>query len=423
MIDTGPRYVSKLTRNTYAIILAGGRGSRLHELTGWRAKPALFFGGKFRIIDFPLSNCINSGVRRVGVVTQYKAHSLIKHLVRGWGHFKKELGEGVEILPASQRYSDNWYMGTADAVFQNIDIIRGEIPEYVMVLSGDHVYRQDYGEMLAVHAESDADMTVSCMQVPLEEAAGTFGVMSVDRNDRINAFHEKPEHPQSLPDDPEHCLASMGNYVFKTEFLFEQLRRDSHNHASDHDFGKNIIPSIIDEHKVFAYRFIDAGGGISAYWRDVGSLDSYWLANMELVQPTPSLNLYDARWPIWTFQEQSPPAKFVFDDDQRRGMATDSMVSGGCIISGSTVRKSLLFSNVRVHSYSLIEEAVVLPDVEISRHCKLRKVIIDRGCIIPEGTVIGYDAAEDKRRGFRVTAKGVTLVTREMLGQTVGGIS
>jgi glucose-1-phosphate adenylyltransferase len=422
MTEHGPRYVSKLTRNTYALILAGGRGSRLHELTDWRAKPALFFGGKFRIIDFPLSNCINSGVRRVGVVTQYKAHSLIKHLVRGWGHFKKELGEGVEILPASQRHSDNWYMGTADAVFQNIDIIRGEIPEYVMILSGDHIYRQDYGEMLAFHAEHDADMTVSCMEVPLEEAAGNFGVMSVDRQQRILAFHEKPAQPQSVPDNPAMCLASMGNYVFKTEFLFEQLRKDARNAGSDHDFGKNIIPSIIADHKVFAYRFADPAPEQKAYWRDVGNLDSFWLANMELVSPTPPLNLYDPRWPIWTFQEQLPPAKFVFDDDDRRGTAIDSMVSSGCIISGSTVRKSLLFSNVRVHSYSTIEEAVVLPDVVIARHCKLRKVIIDRGCTVPEGTVIGYDHKQDVAKGFRVTPKGVTLVTREMLGQSVGGI-
>lgn len=423
-MDTGPRYVSKLTRNTYALILAGGRGSRLHELTEWRAKPALFFGGKFRIIDFPLSNCINSGVRRVGVVTQYKAHSLIKHLVRGWGHFKKELGEGVEILPASQRHSDSWYMGTADAVFQNIDIIRGEIPEYVMILSGDHIYRQDYGDMLAFHAEHDADMTVSCMEVPLEEAAGNFGVMSVDRDHRILGFSEKPKHPQHVPDNPDNCLASMGNYVFKTEFLFEQLRKDSKNEGSDHDFGKNIIPSIIKEHKVFAYRFVDpdTAGDQAAYWRDVGNLDSYWLANMELATPTPPLNLYDPRWPIWTFQEQLPPAKFVFDDDNRRGAAMDSLVSSGCIISGSTVRKSVLFSNVRLHSYSQIDEAVVLPDVVIKRHCKLRKVIIDRGCTVPEGTVIGYDREADIKKGYRVTDKGVTLVTRAMLGQPVGGI-
>lgn len=421
-MDSGPRYVSKLTRNTYALILAGGRGSRLHELTEWRAKPALFFGGKFRIIDFPLSNCINSGVRRVGVVTQYKAHSLIKHLVRGWGHFKKELGEGVEILPASQRHSDSWYMGTADAVFQNIDIIRGEIPDYVMILSGDHIYRQDYGEMLAFHAENDADMTVSCMELPVEEAAGNFGVMSVDGNSRILGFSEKPAEPAEVPDRPGFCLASMGNYVFKTEFLFEQLRSDAKKEGSSRDFGKDIIPTIIADHNVFAYRFTDPDSEKKAYWRDVGNLDSFWLANMELAEPVPPLNLYDPRWPIWTFQEQLPPAKFVFDDDDRRGAAVDSMVSSGCIISGSMVKKSVLFSNVHIHSYSQIEQAVVLPDVDIKRHCKLRKVIIDRGCTIPEGTVIGYDREQDIARGFRVTDKGVTLVTRAMLGQSVGGI-
>lgn len=422
MDSQGPRYVSKLTRNTYALILAGGRGSRLHELTEWRAKPALYFGGKFRIIDFPLSNCINSGVRRVGVVTQYKAHSLIKHLVRGWGHFKKELGEGIEILPASQRYSDNWYLGTADAVYQNIDIIRGEIPEFVMVLSGDHVYRQDYGDMLAYHLETGAEMTVSCMEVPVKEAAGTFGVMKVDHNDRILGFAEKPDQPEEVPDNPGHCLASMGNYVFNTEFLFEQLRHDSENMESDHDFGKNIIPSIIDEHNVFAYRFNDPNFGITPYWRDVGTLDSFFEANLELVDPTPALNLYDARWPIWTFQEQLPPAKFVFDDEGRRGGAFDSMVSGGCIISGSSVRRSVLFSNVRIHSYSTLHEAVLLPEVVVNRHCKLKRVIIDRGCVIPEGTEIGYDKEADIARGFRVTEKGVTLVTRKMLGQQVGGI-
>ena len=422
MIDLGPRYVSKLTRNTYALILAGGRGSRLHELTDWRAKPAVYFGGKFRIIDFPLSNCINSGVRRVGVVTQYKAHSLIKHLVRGWGHFKKELGEGIEILPASQRYSDSWYRGTADAVYQNIDIIRGEIPDYVMVLSGDHVYRQDYGDMLAYHQKTGADMTVSCMEVPLTEAAGSFGVMSVDRDQRILAFNEKPKKPQPLPDKPDMCLASMGNYVFKTDFLFEQLRMDAKNASSDHDFGKNIIPSVISDSRVYAYLYADPSGELRPYWRDVGSLDSFWLANMELIEPDPALDLYDPRWPIWTFQEQSPPAKFIYDEDKRRGTAIDSMISGGCIISGATVRKSLLFSNVRVHSYSEIEQAVVLPDVEIQRHCRLRKVIIDRGCSIPEGSVIGCDKKQDASNGFRVTSRGVTLVTREMLGQTVGGL-
>jgi glucose-1-phosphate adenylyltransferase len=421
MIETGPRYVSKLTRNTYALILAGGRGSRLYELTEWRAKPALFFGGKFRIIDFPLSNCINSGIRRIGVVTQYKAHSLIKHLVRGWGHFKKELGEGVEILPASQRYSDNWYQGTADAVYQNLDIIRGEVPTNVLILSGDHVYRQDYGDMLAFHAEKQADMTVSCFVVPISEAAHSFGVIEVDAAGRVVGFEEKPAHPKPLPGDPTMCLASMGNYLFRTEFLFDQLRADSKNLQSDHDFGKNIIPTIVKESKVYAYRFADPAKDQKAYWKDVGTLDSYWLANIELTKPVPPLNLYDPRWPIWTFQEQSPPAKFVFNDDDRRGYAADSLVSGGCIISGSKVVQSILYSNVRTNSWSTIEESVLLPEVNVGRHCRIRRAIIDRGCNIPANTDIGYDAAADVARGFRVTSGGITLVTRAMLGQAVGG--
>ncbi|MES2626368.1 MAG: glucose-1-phosphate adenylyltransferase [Pseudomonadota bacterium] len=422
MMDVGSRYVSKLTRDTYALILAGGRGSRLYELTEWRAKPALFFGGKFRIIDFPLSNCINSGIRRVGVVTQYKAHSLIKHLVRGWGHFKKELGEGIEILPASQRYSDSWYQGTADAVYQNIDIIRGEIPTNVMILSGDHVYRQDYGELLAFHAEKQADMTVSCFVVPIAEAANAFGVIEVDENFRIIGFEEKPAHPKPLPGDPEHCLASMGNYLFKTNFLFEQLRNDSKNLNSDHDFGKNIIPLIVKDNRVFAHRFADPAKDQKAYWKDVGTLDSYWLANIELTTPLPPLNLYDPRWPIWTFQEQLPPAKFVFNDEERRGYAVDSLVSGGCIISGSKVVSSVMYSNVRTNSWSTIEESVLLPEVNVGRHCKIRKAIIDRGVSIPANTTIGYDQDADRAAGFRVTDGGVTLVTRSMLGQSVGGV-
>ncbi|WP_158966866.1 glucose-1-phosphate adenylyltransferase [Paraglaciecola sp. L3A3] len=412
------RYISNLTRDTYALILAGGRGSRLYELTNWRAKPALYFGGKFRIIDFPLSNCINSGIRNVGVVTQYKSHSLIRHLVRGWGHFKKELGESVEILPASQRFSDNWYEGTADAVFQNIDIIRDELPKFVMVLSGDHIYRMDYGNLIAKHAESGAKMTVCCIPVPLEEAAGQFGVMSVDENYKIIGFEEKPEHPTPLPNDPEKCLASMGNYVFDTEFLFEQLKRDAEKSGSERDFGKDIIPSIIADGSVYAFQF--GSDDDETYWRDVGTLDSFWQANMELVAPVPALNLYDKKWPIWTYQEQLPPAKFVWEEDNRRGTAINSVVSGGCIISGATLRRSICFSNARVHSYSEIEDSVLLPDVEIERNCRIRKAIIDRGCIVPEGTVIGHSKEDDLARGFRVTDKGVVLVTREMLGLKVG---
>lgn len=414
MADHNARYISNLTRDTYALILAGGKGSRLHELTNWRAKPALYFGGKFRIIDFPLSNCINSGIRRVGVVTQYKSHSLIRHLVRGWGHFKKELGESVEVLPASQRFSDNWYAGTADAVFQNIDIIRDELPKYVMILSGDHIYRMDYGNMLAHHVETGAKMTVSCMSVPTEEAAGAFGVMSVEEDYRITGFEEKPAQPAPQPNRDGYCLASMGNYVFDTEFLFEQLRRDAETKDSQRDFGKDIIPSIIADHNVYAYPFENSTDE-TAYWRDVGTIDSFWEANMEMVAPVPQLNLYDQSWPIWTYQEQLPPAKFVWDEDGRRGEATNSVVSGGCIISGSTLRQSLVFSNVHVHSYGQIEEAVILPDVEIMRHCRLRKVVVDRGCVIPEGMEIGINHDFDRERGFRVSEKGVVLVTKEML--------
>ncbi|WP_447018352.1 glucose-1-phosphate adenylyltransferase [Shewanella algae] len=420
MPNPSPRYISNLTRETYALILAGGRGSRLHELTDWRAKPALYFGGKFRIIDFPLSNCINSGIRRVGVVTQYKSHSLIRHVTRGWGHFKKELGESVEILPASQRYSDNWYQGTADAVFQNIDIIRHELPRYVMVLSGDHIYRMDYAGLLAAHAESGADMTVSCMEVPVAEAANAFGVMEVDSSNRILGFEEKPVEPRPLPDNPESCLASMGNYVFNTEFLFEQLKKDAQNADSNRDFGKDIIPAIIEKHRVYAYPFRSAFPNEQAYWRDVGTLDSFWQANMELLSPTPALNLYDAKWPIWTYQEQLPPAKFVFDDDDRRGMALDSVVSSGCIISGATVRHCVLFNEVRVCSYSEVEDSVILPDVVVLRHCRIRKAIIDRGCIIPEGMEIGFNHDHDRAKGFRVSESGVVLVTRDMLGLPVG---
>ncbi|MGB0988141.1 MAG: glucose-1-phosphate adenylyltransferase [Pseudoalteromonas spongiae] len=415
MPNSANRYISNLTRDTYALILAGGRGSRLKELTDWRAKPAVYFGGKFRIIDFPLSNCINSGVRKVGIATQYKSHSLIRHVNRAWGHFKKELGDSVEILPASQRYSDDWYCGTADAVYQNMDIIRHDLPKYVMILSGDHVYRMDYGELIAKHVETGADMTVCCLEVPVEEAAGAFGVMAVNNEKRVQRFEEKPANPAPLPNDPTKCLASMGNYVFNTEFLFEQLKKDAQNSCSGRDFGHDIIPSIIEEHNVYAYPFRDTRQGGTPYWRDVGTLDSFWEANMELVSPTPSLDLYDRNWPIWTYQEQLPPAKFIFDDETRRGMAVDSTVSGGCIISGSTIRKSLLFSNVHVHSYCTVEETVVLPGVVINRNCVIKKAIIDRSCVIPEGLSIGVDHKQDEANGFRISSGGVVLVTRDMI--------
>jgi len=409
------RRISSLTKETYALVLAGGRGSRLFELTDRRAKPATFFGGKFRIIDFPLSNCINSGIRRVGIATQYKSHSLIRHVNRGWGHFKKELGESIEILPASQQKGEGWYLGTADAVFQNIDIIRHELPKYVMILSGDHVYRMDYGPLLAKHVASGADMTVCCIEVPVDEAAGAFGVMTVDEDSRVCRFDEKPANPSQVPGKPGITLASMGNYVFNTEFLFEQLEKDAAAEGSSGDFGNDIIPKIIESHRVFAFPFKDPDGDKQPYWRDVGTLDSFWEANMELVEPEPQLDMYDEEWPIWTFQEQTAPAKFVFDQDQRRGIAIDSTVSGGVVVSGSTVKRSLLFSKVRVNSFCDIDEAVILPGAIINRGSKIKKAIIDRTCIVPEGMEIGINHDDDRANGFRVTDKGVVLVTRDML--------
>ncbi len=409
------RDITRLTRDTLALILAGGRGSRLKHLTLWRAKPSVPFGGKFRIIDFPLSNCMNSGIRRVGVLTQYKAHSLIKHIQRGWGFLRGELGEFVELLPAQQRIETSWYTGTADAVYQNLDIIRNHDPSHVLILAGDHVYKMDYGTMLIHHENSGADVTVACVEVPIERAR-EFGVVTVDENGGITDFKEKPETPGSLPGRPDTALASMGIYVFNTKFLYEQLIRDADSSQSAHDFGKDIIPSIIGSYRVMAYPFLDPASGKQPYWRDVGTMDAFWEANIELVDVTPELNLYDEEWPIWTYQEQLPPAKFVFNDDDRRGMAVDSMVSGGCVISGSKVRHSLLFSNVKVRSYCEITDTVVLPDVLINRHCRLKKAVIDKGCHIPEGTVIGENFEEDAKR-FYVTPRGVVLVTPEMVGQ------
>ncbi|MCF6338692.1 MAG: glucose-1-phosphate adenylyltransferase [Gammaproteobacteria bacterium] len=410
-----PRFVSRLTRDTLALILAGGRGSRLKQLTEWRAKPAVPFGGKFRIIDFPLSNCINSGIRRIGVLTQYKAHSLILHIQQGWGHWRGEFGEYVELLPAQQRIADSWYAGTADAIYQNLDIIRAHNPDYVLVLAGDHIYKMDYGPMLAAHAESEADLTIGCIETDLKTAQA-FGVMGVDNDNRIRTFTEKPENPTPMPGNPNKALASMGIYIFNKAFLFEQLIKDADLTKSAHDFGNNIIPSLIDKYRVFAYPFLDAQSGTQAYWRDVGTVDAFWEANLELIGVTPDLNLYDADWPIWTYQEQAPPAKFVFDDDDRRGMAVDSMVSGGCIVSGAKVRHSLLFSHVHVESYTEIEDSVILPHVKIGEHCRIRRVVLDKGCHIPADTVIGYDEVEDAKR-FHVSPNGIVLVTPDMLGQ------
>ncbi len=413
------RYVSLLTRKAVALVLAGGRGSRLHELTVWRAKPAVHFGGKFHIVDFALSNAINSGIRRVGVLTQYKAHSLVRHLRDGWCGFKRALGEFVDVLPASQRIDAGWYRGTADAVYQNIDIIRDLKPEYVLVLSGDHIYKMDYGAMLALHVDVEADLTISCVEIPVEEAAGTYGVLQVDSSGRVIAFEEKPAIPSQIPGQPGMCLASMGNYVFATGLLYEQLIHDADNEKSDYDFAKNIIPEAIRKHRVFAYPYRDPETGKRAYWRDVGTLDAYWQANIELLDIEPELDLYDSEWPILTDQPQLAPAKFVFNNDDRRGMAVDSMVSGGCVISGAKLDRALLFSNVKVHSYAYVEQSVVLPDVSIGRHARILRAIIDRGCVIPEHMVIGENHEEDRKRGFRVTEKGIVLVTPDMLGQSI----
>ncbi|MGB4811854.1 MAG: glucose-1-phosphate adenylyltransferase [Methylophilaceae bacterium] len=412
------RFISNLTKHTTAIILAGGRGSRLKSLTDWRAKPAVQFGGKFRIIDFPLSNCINSGIRRINVATQYKAQSLIQHIQRGWGFLRGEFDEYVNIIPAQQRISEEWYKGTADAVFQNIDLLREGGAEYVLILAGDHIYKMDYGKMLATHVINHADMTVACINVSLEDAKG-FGVLAVDESDRVIEFAEKPAHPKHMPDDPTKAFASMGIYIFNAKFLYEQLIRDASDPSSSHDFGGDIIPHIIEKYKVQAHRFTDSCVGAkngNFYWRDVGTIDAYWEANMELTKVVPELNLYDREWPIWTYQEQLPPAKFVFNDEGRTGKATDSLVSGGCIVSGAEVTSSVLFSDVRVHSYCSIEASVILPKVVINGNVVLKNVVIDRGCVIPEGMQIGVDLKLDAKRFF-VSEKGITLVTPDMLGQ------
>ena len=416
-----PRFISALTKNTVALVLAGGRGSRLHNMTDWNAKPAVQFGGKFRIIDFPLSNCINSGIRRIGVVTQYKAHTLIEHIQKGWGFLRGEFNEFVALLPAQQRIQEEWYRGTADAVFQNIDILRGYSPEYIVILAGDHIYKMDYGEMLAAHVRSEADMTVGCIEVPVAEATG-FGVMTVNEEERIVKFAEKPANPTEIPGKPGRALASMGIYVFNAKFLYEQLVRDADTKSSTHDFGHDIIPYLIERYRVYAHRFEKSCVGMSgeghAYWRDVGTIDAYWEANMEMVSVVPDLDLYDKHWPIWTYQEQLPPAKFVFNDEGRRGVAIDSMVSGGCIISGGTVQHSLLFSDIRVGCRSEITDSVILSGCRIGEEVKLRRVVLDNSCEIPDGMRIGFNREEDAKR-FHVSKGGVTLVTPDMLGQSI----
>jgi glucose-1-phosphate adenylyltransferase len=415
------RFVSHLTRGTFALILAGGRGSRLKQLTDWRSKPAVPFAGKFRIIDFTLSNCVNSGIRRIGVATQYKAHSLIQHLQRGWSFLDGRFREFIELLPAQQQVEESWYQGTADAVFQNLDILRRNRTPYSLILSGDHIYKMDYGKLLAFHVMNQADLTVACIEVPLK-GAREFGVMGVDEESRVVSFLEKPQNPPPVPGQPDVALASMGIYVFNSQFLFEQLIRDADDNRSSHDFGKDIIPYIVPRYRVFAHRFIDSCVGMTQenrpYWRDVGTLDAYWEANIEMTKVTPDLNMYDEDWPIWTYQEQLPPAKFVFDDEDRRGMAIDSMVSGGCVISGAVVRRSLLFSKVRVNSYAQVEDSVILPECDIGRNAILKRVVVDKRCHIPAGMVVGMNPEEDRQR-FYVSEEGITLITPEMLGQKV----
>lgn len=408
-----------LARRTLALVLAGGRGSRLRDLTNMRAKPAVHFGGKFRIIDFALSNCMNSGLRRIGVITQYKSHSLLRHIQRGWSFLRNEMHEFVDLLPAQQRVDgEHWYRGTADAIYQNLDIIRNSRPpEYIVILAGDHVYKMDYSIMLADHAASGRGVTVGCIEVPRSEASA-FGVMAINTQRHITAFVEKPCDPPTMPDNPDMALASMGIYVFTADYLFRLLEEDPGNPDSSHDFGKDIIPRAVSEGQALAHPFnmsaIATPPYSGPYWRDVGTVDAYWAANLDLASTTPALNMYDRDWPIWTYQEQLPPAKFVHDVDGRRGEALNSLVSGGCIVSGSVVRNSVLFSNVLVRSYCDISDAVVLPDVQINRHCRLSKVVIDRRCKLPEGLVIGEDPELDARR-FHRTENGVVLVTRDML--------
>ncbi len=411
------RFVSRLlTKDTLALVLAGGRGTRLGSLTQYRVKPAVPFGGKYRLIDFPLSNSINSGIRRMGVLTQYKAHSLINHLHNAWGFLRSEFNEFVEILPAQQRTGAGWYEGTADAVHQNFEIIRSHTPQFVLVLGGDHVYKMDYGTMIGHHVERGADVTVGCLEVPVAEASA-FGVMGTDAEGRVLKFLEKPERAPEIPGKPGFALASMGIYAFNADYLHRALQADAARPGSSRDFGQDILPNAVTAGDcVHAFPFRDPAGNTQGYWRDVGTLDAYWHANLELTGITPPLNLYDREWPIWTYQEQAPPAKFVFNDFRRRGMAVDSLVSGGCIVSGAVIRRSLLAPFVQVQDYSLLDECVVLADARISPHCRIRRAIIETGCVVPEGTVIGQNPDDDRKR-FEVSPGGVVLVTPEMLGE------
>ena len=412
------RESQRLAHQSMAFVLAGGRGSRLYELTDRRAKPAMYFGGKSRIIDFPLSNAVNSGIRRIGVATQYKAHSLIRHLQRGWSFFRAERNESLDILPASQQLdNENWYKGTADAVTQNEDIIKGYGPKYVLILAGDHIYKQDYSLMIKQHVDSGADVTIGCIEVPREEAKG-FGVMKVDTEDRILEFVEKPSEPPTMPGSDDTSLASMGIYVFETEYLFKLLAGCSAAPGYGHDFGGDVIPKIVKEGKAVAHPFsrscVRSGLEEKAYWRDVGTVDAFWQANVDLTDFKPELDLYDNSWPIWTYSELTAPAKFIHNEEGRRGYAVSSMVSGGCIISGSTLERCLLFTGVRTHSFSQLDGVVAMPYAEIQRNARLRNVVVDRGVVIPSGLVVGENPALDAKR-FRRSPGGVCLITQPMI--------
>ncbi|HXG09690.1 MAG TPA: glucose-1-phosphate adenylyltransferase [Gemmataceae bacterium] len=409
-------------KDVLTLVLAGGKGTRLDPLTRDRAKPAVPFGGLYRIIDFTLSNCINSNLRRILVLTQYKARSLDRHIHAGWSFLSRELDEYIEILPPQQRIDEHWYKGTADAIYQNIYTIEKADPRYVLILGGDHIYKMDYGDMIRAHIERQADLTVGCIPVPLREAS-SFGVLEVDADDRIISFQEKPREARPMPDEPHHCLASMGIYVFTARPMYELLCQDATRPDSDHDIGKNIIPGIIDSHRVYAYRFRDKNRKAVPYWRDVGTLDAYYQANMDLVEIDPVLNLYDREWPIRTYQPQLPPPKFVFSDEghpgqARRGEAHDSMVCQGCIISGGHVRRSILSPNVRINSYAVVESSILFDGVEIGRHCRIRRAIIDKDVWVPPGTTIGYDLEHDRRRGLTVTEQGVVVIGKAELPET-----
>lgn len=411
--------INQLANDTLVMLLAGGQGSRLHELTDSRAKPGLEFGGGYRIIDFPLSNCVNSGFKKIGVVTQYKAQSLIRHLIGGWAKFNQNFGEFLELMPASQQTSSDWYSGTADSLFQNIEFIKSVMPKYVLVLSGDHIYKMDYRDMLQKHVDSGADMTVSCIKVPIKEAAGQFGVVNVDTNDCIQSFEEKPIHPQGLADAPCFALASMGNYIFNTEFMIKHLQQDALDHQSDHDFGKDIIPKLVHSAKIQAYRFRDLNHYDMPYWRDVGTLDAYWKANMALLGSQPPITLCDSNWPIWSAPSCLPPVQFVSDKSAKKGDITDSLLSTGCNFFPCTINRSLIFESCKVDSDSIIIESIIFPNTHIGKNVVIKRALIDRNCNVPDNMEIGVDVRDDLSRGFRISKDGVVLVTQKMLDKLV----